>query len=135
MELTHIDLFSGIGGFVLAAPCIRNGETGWLELKNPFIGNVKLAFAVFTRDKYFRDRSDLPYDPPGEYVYYFNNLSPNERRTRLLLSQCSVKESERVGLHAKQFSGTLAKNERNEIILPRVLIAGGKEYRKLNMIL
>lgn len=112
-------------GFVIAAPCIQHTDTGLLELKNPFGGNTKLAFAVFTTDKYFFDHSDLPYDPPGEYVYYFNNLNGNERRTKLLLSKCSIKETERVKLHIKQFTGTVVKSTQQETLLPQVFNCRG----------
>jgi hypothetical protein len=112
-------------GFVLAAPCIRHLDTGLAELKNPFVGSVKLAFAGFTQDRRFRERSDLPLDPPGEYVYYFNNLNPEERRTKLLLNKCVVKASERVSLHTKQFRGIIAKDPGNGIIRPRVFDCRG----------
>lgn len=113
------------GGFVIVAPCIKRDDTGLLELKNQFVGKEKLSFAVFTNDPYFFDHSDLPYDPPGESVYYFNNLNEHERRTRLLMSNYSVKENERVRLHTKQFSGKITKNAANEIILPCVFDSRG----------
>lgn len=107
-------------GFVIAAPCIFHADSGLLELKKEFAGSVKLSFAVFTSDKYFFDHSKLPYDPPGEYVYYFNNLNPNERRTKLLLSNYSVKENERVKLHTKEFAGPLVRDSANQYVLPHV---------------
>lgn len=107
-------------GFTVVAPCFLHADSGLLELENPFAGETKLSFAVFTNDKYFLDHSGLPYDPPGEYVYYFNNLNADERRTSLLLENFSVKESERVKLHTKHFSGAVAKNTEDELILPLV---------------
>lgn len=112
-------------GFVVVAPCIQHDDHGLLELKNQFTGGGKLSFAVFTTDKTFFDWSDLPYDPPGEYVYYFNNLDQNQRRTRLLLNQCGIKASERVQLHTKQFSGTIAKNAQGEIVFPSIFDCRG----------
>lgn len=107
-------------GFVIAAPCILHTDSGLLELKKDFVGNVKLSFAVFTGDKYFFDHCKLPYDPPGEYVYYFNNLNPSERRTKLLLNNYSIKESERVKLHTKEFSGPLVRDDANQYVIPQV---------------
>ena len=107
-------------GFVVVAPCIQHLDTGLLELQNQFVGSEKLTFAVFTTDKTFFDHSDLSYDPPGEYVYYFNNLDENTRRTRLLLNNCGIKTSERVALHTKQFSGEIVRNAKNEMLLPSV---------------
>lgn len=113
-------------GFVIAAPCFLADDHGLLELEHQFVGKTKLAFVVFTNDKYFFDHSGLPYDPPGEYVYYFNNLNADERRTRILLEEFSVKDSERVKLHTKQFSGEAAKNAEDEFIVPRVYDCQGK---------
>lgn len=106
-------------GFTVVAPCLRHPD-GRLELENPFLEGTKLSFAVFTNDKYFFDHAGLPYDRPGEYVYYFNNLKADERRTKLLLEDFSVKASEKVRLHTKEFSGTLVKNDEGELLLPLV---------------
>ena len=106
-------------GFTVIAPCLRHTD-GKLELENQFLDGTKLSFAVFTNDKYFFDRSGLPYDPPGEYVYYFNNLNADERRSKMLLENFSVKDSERVRLHTKEFTGKLVKNDTDEILLPSV---------------
>ena len=112
-------------GFTVIAPCLRHTD-GKLELENQFLDGTKLSFAVFTNDKYFFDRSGLPYDPPGEYVYYFNNLNADERRSKLLLENFSVKDSERVRLHTKEFTGKLVKNDTDEILLPSVYDCKGK---------
>lgn len=112
-------------GFTVIAPCLRHTD-GKLELENQFLDGTKLSFAVFTNDKYFFDRSGLPYDPPGEYVYYFNNLNADERRSKLLLENFSVKDSERVRLHTKEFTGKLGKNDKDEILLPSVYDCKGK---------
>lgn len=107
-------------GFTVVAPCLPHPDRGLLEVKNQFVEGTKLSFAVFTSDKYFFDHAGLPYDPPGEYVYYFNNLNADERRTKLLLENFSIKDRERVPLHTKQFSGELAKNNEDEFLLPLV---------------
>lgn len=107
-------------GFVVVAPYTQHTDTGLLELVNQFAETEKLSFAIFTTDKTFFDHADLPYDAPGDYVYYFNNLNENTRRTRLLLDNCGVKESERVKLHTKLFSGTIAKTVENNIVQPSV---------------
>ena len=107
-------------GFTVVAPCFRRADQDLLELENQFLDGTKLSFAVFTNDKFFYDHAGLPLDPPGEYVYYFNNLNGDERRTQLLLENFSIKDSERVRLHPKQFSGELAKNGGGEPLLPLV---------------
>jgi hypothetical protein len=107
-------------GFVIAAPCLEHSDTGLWELQNQFADTEKLAFAVFTSDPAFFDRSELPYDTPGEYVYYFNNINANSRRTKLLLDHCGVKKGERVQLHNKQFSGELVKDEVGANMIPVV---------------
>lgn len=109
-------------GFTVAAPFIEHPDTGLMELKNQFDGDVKLSFAVFTSDPQFFDHADLPYDPPGEYVYYLNNLNENERRTQLLvLDNCGLKETERVKLHTKQFLFQIVRDEQNKSVVPWVL--------------
>lgn len=113
-------------GLTVIAPCFFHPSSGLLELANPFALGTKLSFAVFTNDKYFFDHAGLPYDPPGEYVYYFNNLNADERNTRLLLENFSVKESERVKLRTKQFSGELAKKPGGEVVRPLVYDCRGR---------
>jgi hypothetical protein len=93
-------------GFAIIAPCLQQDATGF-ALEKPFTGNEKLSFAVFANDPLFFDYSELPYDPPGEYVYYFNNLDATKRRTSLLLHVEGIKESEKIQLHTKTFSFTM----------------------------
>ncbi len=107
-------------GFVVVAPYIQHTDTGLLELANQFADMEKLSFVIFTTDKTFFDHADLPYDTPGDFVYYFNNLNENARRTRLLLDNCGVKENERVKLHPKLFSGTIAKTAGDNVVQPKV---------------
>lgn len=107
-------------GFVIAAPGIEHPDTGLWELQNQFPGNQKLSFAVFTNDLAFFDRSGLPYDTPGEYIYYFNNCNAQSRSSKLLLDNCGVKVGERVKLHTKQFSGELVKDGLGISIVPKV---------------
>jgi hypothetical protein len=118
-------------GFAVVVPCIKHDDTGLLELKNRFSDGVKLSFAVFSSDPHLFEYAELPEDPPGEYVYYFNNLNENERKTRLLLlNNCGVMESERVRLHTKQFSGIIARNVENQIITPGVFDYRGNQIPK-----
>jgi hypothetical protein len=114
------------GGFGVFASFVQHDDTGLLELKNQFSGDVKLSFAVFTNDPQFFDHAGLPYDPPGEYVYYLNNLNENERRTQLLvLDNSGLKETERVKLHTKQFSLEIVRDQQNKIVVPWVLDCRG----------
>ncbi|HBF36147.1 MAG TPA: hypothetical protein DDW50_02375 [Firmicutes bacterium] len=107
-------------GFTVVAPVIQNNDNGLAKLQNQFSGAEKLSFAGFTTYKNLFTLSDLPNDAPGDYVYYFNNLDANARRTKLLLDGCGIKKSERVPLHSKQFSGSIAKDAANQEISPNV---------------
>jgi hypothetical protein len=107
-------------GFVIAAPGIEHGDTGLWELQNQFGDREKLSFVAFTRDPDFFDRAELPYDPPGEYIYYFNNCNAKSRSSKLLLDNCGVKVGERVKLHPKQFTWELVKDEFGASIAPGV---------------
>ncbi|MGA1870238.1 MAG: hypothetical protein ACMUJM_17000 [bacterium] len=113
-------------GFVIVTDYIQQSLPDLLELKNQFDNRVKLSFVIFTNDKHFFDYSELPYDPPGEYVYYFNNLNEEERKTYLLLEKKGIKESERVRIHTKKFSGDLQQKD-DKIMLPQVLDCRGNE--------
>jgi hypothetical protein len=113
-------------GFTIAVPCLAPEDSGLWELQKQFSGTEKLSFAGFSLDPDFFERAELPYDPPGEYVYYFNNIDAGARRTKLLLDNCGVKVGERVKLHTKQFSGQLIKDGFGQYIAPRVCDCWGK---------
>lgn len=113
-------------GFVVVAPCIPQADTGLVELKTQFAGDVKLSFAVFCSDPHFFEYADLPNDPPGEYVYYINNLNENDPRTQVLfLNNRGLTRNERVKLHTKQFSMEIIRDGQNKIMVPWVLDCRG----------
>jgi hypothetical protein len=115
-------------GFGIMAPFILHEDTSLMELKNQFREDVKLAFAIFTKEPNFFKEAELPEETPGEYVYYLNNLNENERRTQLLLLEnCGIKVSERVKLHPKQFSWPVVRNADDQIVPPRVFGVRGNE--------
>jgi hypothetical protein len=106
-------------GFVIVAPCFEHSDTGLWELQNQFVAQEKLSFVAFTSDPAFFERAELPYDTPGEYVYYFNNINEKSRSSKLLLDNCGVKVGERIKLHTKQFTWQLVKDG-PAYITPRV---------------
>jgi hypothetical protein len=113
-------------GFVVVAPCIPQAGSGLLELKTQFAGGAKLSFAVFCNDPHFFDYAELPYDPPGEYVYYINNLNENDPGTQLLfLNNRGLTPDQRVMLHTKQFTFPIVRDGQNKIVLPWVLDCRG----------
>ncbi|MCG8338345.1 MAG: T9SS type A sorting domain-containing protein [Proteobacteria bacterium] len=89
-------------GFVIVAPHKPESENE-LELVQPFADGIKLSFAIFTDDKRFFEYSELPEDPPGEVVYYYNNLDETENRTLVLGGKAGVTEADRVNTHTKRF--------------------------------
>lgn len=77
---------------------------------------MKLAFVLYTNDAHFFDYSELPYDTPGEYVYYFNNLDENKRNTMLLLQVDGVSKEERVRIHTKKIEYLLDSNAKSRVL-------------------
>ncbi len=108
------------GGFMIVAPVTENA--GEYELIHPFKNDAVLSFAIFNHDPQFFEKSDLPFDTPGEYVYYFNNCDETSRRTTLLSGGSPIKETERVPLRTKKFSFPL-----NEGVAPHVYDCNGNE--------
>lgn len=90
-------------------------------LANPFESGTKLSFAVFTNNEHFYDKfKELTEPTPGKYVYYFNNLDGTKRRTSLLKDVKGIRDTERVELHTKIFSGKVLQNLSKQYILPIV---------------
>ncbi len=97
-------------GFVIVAAHKLESINGFEPIV-PFGDDVKLSFAIFTTDARFFDYSDLPYDPPGRYIYYFNNLDESQPRTTILLGVGGVTEDYRIKLNTKTFTFAQSDSE------------------------
>ena len=114
-------------GFAVIADCRGDIQGEDAELLKPFDDNAKLSFVMHVHDDNFFKNSELPYDPPGEYVYYLNNLDANERRTKLLLERKGIEVSEKVLLRGQPFSTPLRRHENSNVLQPLILDCRGNE--------
>ncbi|MFT4924937.1 MAG: hypothetical protein ACI8WB_001027 [Phenylobacterium sp.] len=70
-------------GFSVAAQ-VKNDTEPWQLLKPLTREQLTLSFVLFSANQHFYPDSFLPFDPPGQFVYCFDNLDGSTARTRSL---------------------------------------------------